>query len=76
MGEENPQRLSAALCKHQYVELEDDSDAGEAFNFQEVEVMESSESEEPVKKKAVSAGNFRPALNANEQYSSPRSLGR
>jgi hypothetical protein len=76
MGEENPQRLSAAIRKRQYVELEDDSDAGEAFDFQEAEEMDSSESEEPVKKKAVSAGNFRPALNTNEEYSSPKRLGR
>jgi len=76
MNEENPQRLSAAIRKRQYIELEDDSDAREAFDFQEAEQMDSSEGEEPVKKKAVSAGNFRPALNTDEENSSPRRLGK
>lgn len=49
-----PQRLSTAIQKHQHTELDDESEVGEAFDFEGVDVMNSSESEEPVKEKAVS----------------------
>lgn len=57
MGDIIPQCLSTAVRKRQYAEIDDDSGAGEVFDFQEVDMMESSESEQPVKEKAVSRIN-------------------
>ena len=57
MGDIIPQCLSTAVQKCQYAEIDDDSGAGKVFDFQEVDMMESSESEQPVKEKAVSRIN-------------------
>lgn len=49
---DHPERLSAALRKRQRVEVENDSDDGEAFDFQDADDMSSSESDESVKETA------------------------
>jgi flagellar biosynthesis GTPase FlhF len=55
MDDGNPQRLSAAAWKRTCDELDYDSDGGEAFNFDDVDVMPDSDLEEPAPKaKAVS----------------------
>jgi len=52
--DQNPQRLSTVIQKHKHVDIVGDSDDGEVFDFKDVdEMIDSSEDEAPVKKKAV-----------------------
>lgn len=51
---ENPQHLSAAICRHVYSKIEGNSDGEEAFDFAEVDAMDSSDAEMPAKEKIVS----------------------
>lgn len=53
LDNENPQRLSAVMRKRAYDEVEENSD-GKAFEFAEVDAMESSDAETPAKEKIVS----------------------
>ena len=58
MNEENPQCLSAAVCKCAHVELEGNNDDKEVFDFGEVDPMaDSSDIEEPVKPKVNEKSN-------------------
>ena len=55
--DQNPQRLSTVIQKRKRVDVVGvvgDSDDGELFDFEEVELMDTSEDEEPVKQKVVS----------------------
>ncbi len=53
--DQNPQRLSAVIQKRKPVDVIGDSNDGEVFDFKDVnEMIDTSEDEEPVKKKAVS----------------------
>jgi len=60
MDDANPQqRLSTAIQKYHYTELEGGSNNEEPFNFLEVnDMLDSSDSEEPVQETVVSLGNI------------------
>ena len=60
MDDANPQqRLSTAIRKHRHTELEGGSNDEESFDFLEVDdMLDSSDSEEPVQETVVSSGNI------------------
>ncbi|KIJ89647.1 hypothetical protein K443DRAFT_126719, partial [Laccaria amethystina LaAM-08-1] len=64
MDDGNPQRLSAAAWKRTCDELDYDSDGGEAFNFDDVDVMPDSDLEEPAPKAKAPKKVVKPAKGA------------